>query len=90
MRFLIVCAFFCHYNSVFAFLDHKDVGVVVLVDHLSLVLEHHRVLGDVCSRGVAGLLGVLGRALVLVPVADHAHRAERHRLAQNAHGNAFP
>ena len=30
MRFLIVCAFFCHYNSVFAFLDYEDVGVVVL------------------------------------------------------------
>ena len=30
MRFLIVCLFFCHYNSVFAFLDHEDVGVVVL------------------------------------------------------------
>jgi hypothetical protein len=35
MRFLIVCAFFCHYNSVFAFLDHEDVGVVVL-SHLYL------------------------------------------------------
>jgi hypothetical protein len=30
MRFLIVCAFFYHYNSVFAFLDHEDVSVVVL------------------------------------------------------------
>lgn len=30
MRFLIVCAFFCHYNSVFAFLDYEDVGVVIL------------------------------------------------------------
>src|SRR4030095_430650 len=34
MRFLIVCAFFYHYNSVFAFLDYEDVGVVVL-SHLS-------------------------------------------------------
>src|SRR5215510_5686843 len=30
MRFLIVCLFFCHSNSVFAFLAHEDVGVVVL------------------------------------------------------------
>src|SRR2546430_16856977 len=34
MRFLIVCAFFYHYNSVSAFLDHEDVGVLVL-SHLS-------------------------------------------------------
>src|SRR5262249_55623540 len=30
MRFLTVCAFFCHYNSAFAFLDYEGVGVVVL------------------------------------------------------------
>src|SRR6266436_578254 len=29
-RFLIVCAFFYHCNSVFAFPHHKDVGVAVL------------------------------------------------------------
>src|SRR4029450_6261519 len=34
MRFLIVCAFFYHSNSVSAFLDHEDVGVGVL-SHLS-------------------------------------------------------
>src|SRR5215472_9258998 len=34
MRFLIVCAFFCHYNSVFALLDYKGVGGAVL-SHLS-------------------------------------------------------
>src|SRR5215471_15252762 len=37
MRFLIVCLFFCHYNSVFAFLGHEDVGVVVL-SHLYYML----------------------------------------------------
>ena len=37
MRFLIVCAFFYHYNSVSAFLDYEDVGVVVL-SHLSHTL----------------------------------------------------
>ena len=30
MRFLIVCAFFCHCNSAFAFLDHEGVGLAVL------------------------------------------------------------
>ena len=30
MRCLIVGLFFCHYKSVFALLDHEDVGVVVL------------------------------------------------------------
>src|SRR5689334_13317084 len=34
MRVLIVCAFFYHSNSVSAFLDHEDVGVLVL-SHLS-------------------------------------------------------
>ena len=37
MRFLTVCAFFCHCNSVFAFLDHEGVGVAVL-SHLSHTL----------------------------------------------------
>src|SRR5438132_12130072 len=37
MRFLIVCAFFYHYNSVAVFRDHEDFGVVVL-SHLSHTL----------------------------------------------------
>ena len=34
MRFLTVCAFFCHCNNVFAFLHHEGVAVAVLF-HLS-------------------------------------------------------
>src|SRR6266567_4212665 len=45
MRFLIVCAFFYHYNSVSAFLDHEDVGVLVL-SHLSHTLIQFQTLAQ--------------------------------------------
>jgi len=39
MRFLSVCAFFCHYNSAFAFLPPEGVGGAVLSHRYHRLLQ---------------------------------------------------
>src|SRR5262252_9600999 len=79
MRFLIVCLFFCHYNSVFAFLVHEDVGVVVLSR-----LYHMLIQFQMLERFRAAWDHVRGNTL-------HGPRSFsiRHAIAESIHSQYF-